>query len=187
LDTPTAASQRTGADQNRWFSEEVFVHDGKLKSYIRGAFPSIRQEVDDVVQESYLRVWRRNAAKPIRSVKAFLFKATRHVAIDLLREKSRMSLESLSDLHEIHVLDDAPNAADALTVREKLSFLADAVAALPPRCYEVILLRKFEGLSQKEAADRLGISERTVESHTRLALQHCDKYLRRHGVDRLNG
>jgi hypothetical protein len=51
----------------RWFAEEVQPHEASLRAYMRGAFPMVR-DVDDVVQESYLRVWRARAAQPIPGV-----------------------------------------------------------------------------------------------------------------------
>lgn len=48
-----------------WFTEHVHPHDAQLKAYLRGAFPAVR-DVEDVVQESYLRVWRvRDGADPL--------------------------------------------------------------------------------------------------------------------------
>jgi hypothetical protein len=70
---PASSESTTGVDDTRWFSEEVHAHDSQLKAYLHGRFPSVRCEVDDVVQESYLRVWRIRASQPIHSAKAFLF------------------------------------------------------------------------------------------------------------------
>lgn len=56
-------------DRSKWFKEEVHLHDGQLKSWLKGTFPSVR-DVDDVVQESYLRIWKAKATEPINSAKA---------------------------------------------------------------------------------------------------------------------
>jgi RNA polymerase sigma factor (sigma-70 family) len=169
-------------EQARWFAEEVYPHDGLLKAWLRTAFPAARQEVDDVVQESYLRLWRRHTAKPIARAKAFLFTTARHLAIDWHRRGASFSVTPLSSFETSSVLDQALHAADALTLQEKYDLLAEAVAALPNRCYEVIVLHKLKGLSQKEVATRLRLSERTVANHTRVAVQKCEDYLRRRGV-----
>jgi RNA polymerase sigma-70 factor (ECF subfamily) len=59
--------------------------------------------------------------------------------------------------------------------------LARAIAALPPQCAKVFILRKMQGLSQKEIAARLNISVRTVENHVALGLVRCKAYMRAHG------
>jgi RNA polymerase sigma factor (sigma-70 family) len=174
-------------EHESWFKEQVHVHDGQLKSWLRGQFPTVRQEVDDVVQESYLRLWRRQAAKPIKSVKAFLFKAARNVAIDFLRRNKRSPLDPMGTFAAAHVIDEAPDAAALLTVQEKYALLAEAMATLPDRCYEVIILHKFKGLSQREVAIRMGISEHTVANQVQKAIERCEAHLRAHGVNSLHG
>lgn len=79
---PTSPTS-TASEQNRWFAAEVHPYDSQLKSFLRGSFPGIR-DVDDVVQESYLRMWNARTVQPIQSAKAFLFRIARNVALDLL-------------------------------------------------------------------------------------------------------
>lgn len=165
---------------SRWFTEEVQPHEPVLRSYLRGAYPAVR-DVDDVVQESFLRIWRTRLVRPIQSSKSFLFQVARHLAIDELR-RGRAPVQPLRDLAELSVIDEKPDAADGYDYHEKVSLLSDALAALPGRCREVVYLRKFKGLSQKEVASRLGISVRTVESQFARGMQLCEDYLRRAGV-----
>ena len=75
-----------GDDRARWFTEQVQPHDANLRGYLRGSFPAM-DEVDDVVQESYLRLWKARAVQPIKSGKAFLFRVARNLALDLLRRR----------------------------------------------------------------------------------------------------
>jgi len=65
------------ASRARWFEEQVQPQGAQLKSYLRGSFPSI-EDVDDIVQESYLRIWKARAAQPIESARAFLFRVARN-------------------------------------------------------------------------------------------------------------
>lgn len=174
------------ADRSQWFAEQVHTHESSLRSYLHGSFPCVR-DIDDVVQESYLRVWKARAGQPIQSARAFLFKVARHVAVDLLRRRGNSPLDAVGDLHALRVLDDRPSAVEALSAREKLDLLADAVMALPARCRETVLLRKIQGIPQKEVAARLGVSERTVENHCRIGVKRCEEYLRGYGIDTLYG
>lgn len=169
------------SDQARWFSEEVQAHDPVLRSYLRGAFPAVR-DVDDLVQESYLRMWRRQTAKPIQSVRAFLFKVARHLALDTVRRDSRSPFDPVSDLVALRIAEERPGTAEEACQREEFSLLLEAIDTLPARTREVYLLRKFEGLSQKEVAAQLGISENTVEVQIGRANRRCEAFLRRRGV-----
>lgn len=96
-------------------------------------------------------------------------------------------MEAVGDLNGLRVLDDRPSAVEALSAQEKLDLLADAVMALPTRCREIVLLRKIQGIPQKEVAARLGLSERTVENHCRLGVKRCEEYLRSYGLTTLYG
>ena len=171
------------AEHLRWFSEQVQPHDGQLKAYLRGAFPKVR-DVDDVVQESYLRIWKASAVQPIRSAKAFLFRIARNVALNLLEHERVSPLHAVADLAALPVIEDGPDAAAAACTREEILLLADGIEALPARCREIFILRRIKGVPQKEIAARLGISEQTVQVQVQRGVKRCAEFLRRHGVER---
>jgi DNA-directed RNA polymerase specialized sigma24 family protein len=60
--------------------------------------------------------------------------------------------------------------------------LLHTIAELPPRCREILVLRKFENLSHREIAKKLGISEHTVESQLTKGLHRCVEFFARHGL-----
>jgi RNA polymerase sigma factor (sigma-70 family) len=169
-------------EQVRWFNQEVYAHEPALRSYLRGSFPAV-QDVDDVVQESYLRIWRARLARPITSTKSFLFQIARHLIIDGVRRSLTARTISLGDLSELPVLEDRPDAAEALTHGEKVNFVAEALASLPARCREIMILRKFEKWSHAEIAARLGISERTVDSQLTRGMKLMEARLRARGEE----
>ncbi|MES2697749.1 MAG: sigma-70 family RNA polymerase sigma factor [Verrucomicrobiota bacterium] len=170
--------------QARWFEEEVHPHGPDLRSYLRRSFPAVR-DVDDVVQESYLRVWTACAAQPIRCARGFLFKVARHLALDLVRRDRASPLAAVRDFDALSVVEEKAHAVDVLSTREKIQLVASAVATLPARCREIIVLRKFHGLSQREVAQRLGLSERTVEVQVSRGVKRCEQFLRARGIHNL--
>ncbi|MDI1335178.1 MAG: RNA polymerase sigma factor [Lacunisphaera sp.] len=169
-----------------WFNKEVQPHASSLRAYLRRSFPSVH-DVDDVVQESFLRIWKRRLAEPILSSKAFLFKVARNLALDLVRRGQVSPINPVRDLSAVNVVEDKRDAADLADVNEKMLALADAVADLPTRCREIIILRKFKGLSQKEVAAHFAISERTVEVQVARGVKRCEAYLRKRGINSLYG
>lgn len=178
---PGSESPAAIAPQAQWFSDEVHAHDSTLRSYLRGAFPAVR-DVDDVVQESYLRVWKAAASQRIRSARAFLFTVARHLALDHVRNGRVSPIESVGHLAALPVVEDKSDLIDDVGRRERLDLLAEAISELPARCREVFILYKIHGLARKEAAARLGLSEKTVEVHTARAMRHCEAFFRRKAV-----
>lgn len=179
---PTTALLQPEAARDRWFSDEVQVHESALRTYLRGVFPSVR-DVDDVVQESYLRVWRARSTQSIQYARAFLFRVARHVAIDLLRNRRTKPVEFLGDLAELPVIDTGPGVAAQASRQEKIRLLGAAIARLPARCREIIILHKLEGLSQRDVAARLGLREKTVENQIAIGIKRCERYLQSQGLD----
>jgi RNA polymerase sigma-70 factor (ECF subfamily) len=161
----------------QWFSDEVYPHDAQLKAYLRGSFPSVR-DVEDVVQESYLRVWRTRATQPIQSAKAFLFTVARRIALDLVRRERRAPYVPVKDIGALFVSTDAPTARDAATTAGDVQLLVAAIEALPARCREIFLLCHIEGLPHRVVAARLGLSENTVAVQSARGLQRCEAFVR---------
>lgn len=184
---PGSESRRTllpmppHTEQAKWFVDEVHPHDAQLKAYLRGAFPSVR-DVDDLVQESYLRIWRVRAEGPIRSARAFLFTVARRLAIDGTRRQIASPVDAVEDLARLPVADETADVAGAVEQRERVLVLGDAIGQLPDRCREVFLLHKIQGLSRRETGERLGLAEKTIEVQTARAMDRCGEYLRRRGV-----
>jgi len=147
---------------NSWFAREILVHEGALVRYLRRAWPN-QDEVLDLRQEVYIRVY--EAAKSTRPTfaKTFLFTAARHLMTDRARHARVVSIESVGNCDDLNVLVDEISPERRLHARQELKQLGIAFGLLPPRCREVVWLRKVEGFSQGEVAERLGISVRTVE------------------------
>ncbi len=179
--TPIASESPPRADRIRWFTEEVHSHDASLRAYVRSSFPHLR-DVDDVVQESYLRIWKVRATRTIHSAKGFLFTVARHVALDLVRHDRASPIDSVADLSALPAFEDGPGALERVDQQEKVRLLAKALALLPDRTREIVVLRKFQCLAQKEVADRLGLSEAAVEHHVSRGLKRCETHLRRFGI-----
>jgi len=147
---------------NSWFAREILAHEAALVRYLSRAWPN-RDDVSDLRQEVYIRVY--EAARSTRPTfaKTFLFTTARHLMIDRARRARVVSIESVSSFEDLNVLVDEVSPERRLHARQELKQLSAAFGLLPPRCREVVWLRKVDGISQSEVAQRLGISVRTVE------------------------
>ncbi len=179
---PNAPGESASVDQTRWFAEEVQPHESSLRSYLRGAFPTVR-DVDDVVQESYLRLWRARTAHPIQCARAFLFGIARRLAVDVIRKERRTTAHNVvMDFGTLGVLEEKADPAEAICAQQEIALLAEAIHALPARCREIMILRKLDRLSHREIAQRLGISVATAEVQIYRGMEKCTCYLRSRGV-----
>lgn len=177
---PTAFPNAVASDRE-WFEKELAPHEPLLRNYLRGKFPGVR-DLDDVVQESYLRVYRTKAQKPIESVKGFLFLIAKRLALDALRRNKTATDERVTDFDPNRVIEDAEGVPETISKRQEIRLLAEAIHALPPRCRDIMILRKLEGLSHKEICARLSINEATVETQVRRGIAKCSEYLAARGV-----
>jgi RNA polymerase sigma factor (sigma-70 family) len=149
---------------NSWFTRCVLPHEAALVRYLLRIWPH-RDEVSDLRQETYVRVYEAAArARPL-FVKSFVLTTARHLVIDRARRARVVSIEAISDLDAADSLVDEVTPERQQHAREELKLLAQAFRRLPPKCREVVWLRRVDELSQKEVAARLGVSARTVETH----------------------
>ena len=165
-------------DRQVWFAQHILVHEGRLRAYLR-RFLRAPSDVADGIQETYARLLSLpdHELNAIRSPHAFLFTAARNLAFEWSRRERLNFREFLPETGTSCVLDESPSAYEQLGVRQELDLLGRAIASLPERCREVLVLRKLYGLPQKEIAARLGITENTVEKHAANGVRFCAAYL----------
>ena len=168
-------------DSNRWFAEAVQPHAGALRAWLRAKFPALT-DPENLVQESLARVWQQHEAAEVLSPKALLFTTARNLALDQLRRRQVVSLEAVAEIAELPVYEDTPSAADQAAHNQELEILTKAIQSLPDRCRQVLTLRKIYGLSQREIAAQLGITEHTVEAQIGTGMRRCAEFLARFGL-----
>ena len=149
---------------DRWFTDEILIHEDALLRYLRRTWRH-RDEIHDLRQELYVRIYEAAGKAFPTQPKAFLFSSARHLMADRIRRNRVVSIEPMGDFEPSHVLVDDVTPERWCGGRQALTRLASAFDQLPDRCREVVWLRRVEDLSQKEVAVRLGISEKTVEKH----------------------
>ena len=167
-------------DQARWLVEQVLPYEPVLRAWLQGRFGA-QVEIDDIVQDAYARLLRARAQGTVVSPKAFLFHAARNLALNHVRHRSYTHPAELTENEVSSVLDTGEGVPETVARAEDIQVLIRAIKSLPDRCRQVFTLRKIYGLSQKEIAARLGISENTVEVQGAIGIRKCAEYFQRYG------
>jgi RNA polymerase sigma-70 factor (ECF subfamily) len=137
-------------------------------------------DVDELLQETYahlLAAGKAEGREEVRSIRAFALTVARNVALSWLRHRQVVPIELVADLEALELLDEAGQVDEIVNTHQELALLTEAVSRLPNRCRQVFTLRKVFGLSQKEIAAELNISENTVEQHLAKGMRLCSAAL----------
>ncbi len=168
-------------DLTAWYRAELLVHEEALRAYLRRAFPIVT-DLDNVVQEALVRVLQAHQAGRVDNARGYLFTTARHIALNLMRRRDIIPMESVAEMEDLRIIHDEPSVSDQVSLKFDLEVLTEAIQSLPPRCREVLTLRKIDGLSQREIAGRMGISEHTVEAQVTAGMRRCAQFLRQRGL-----
>jgi RNA polymerase sigma factor (sigma-70 family) len=155
-------------DRAIWLSSHILPHEPALRGWMlkRRHAPS---DVDDLVQESYALIAGLKSVAHIGHPKAYLFQTARSLILRQARRAKVVSILAVDDVDFMGVSDEL-SPERQVAGREELRLLGQALDTLAPKRREAFRLRKIEGLSQKEIALRLGLSEKAVEKHIAKAL-----------------
>ncbi len=151
-----------------------------LRHYLASLLPG-SSEIDDLLQEVFVRVYRADQQSTVHSPKAFMFRTAHNLAMAHIKRQARVvygeDQEGQGDVPAA-----APTVEEKVSSRQRYKIFCDAVQKLPAQCRKVFLLRKYEGLPHKEISAQLGISPKTVEAHLTKALFDCRSYMKKRGV-----
>ncbi|WP_227734239.1 RNA polymerase sigma factor [Yersinia proxima] len=159
---------------------------GQLVSFFRKRLDNASDATD--LSQDVFTLWLKRAKQtPVEHSRAFLFKIAHRVLIDHWRAAGKQRM-ALAQSHEDDEAEQemAPSGADpqhVLEQQQRLSRLEQALNSLSPRRREAFLMHRFDGLSQIEVAERMGISVSMVEKHIAGALLHCKRYVAEQGSE----
>lgn len=158
-----------------WFKREILQHEPALLRWLARVWPR-NHEIPDLRQEIYARVYAAALSSRPASPRSFLFTTAHHLIVDRVRRERVVSIEAVGDIEALNVSVDEISMERRVSARQELKLLSRALDLLPPKCRTVLWLRRVEGLSQREVAERLGVTEKTIEQHVskgaRLLAEH---------------
>lgn len=147
-----------------WIAREIIPHESAVRGWLLRHWRDAI-DVDDVIQECYCRITELSATAPIASGRAYFFRAAQSIAIDISRRRKTASIVAVTENEWLDVMDEDPPPDRVLEARQDLDRVNGLLSQLSFACRRVIELRRVEGLSQRETASRLGVTENVVENH----------------------
>lgn len=123
----------------------------------------------DIVQEIWIGVWERRHEIQNENIEAYLLKATRFKVYKELRD-NKLHKTQIDFLERIQS-PDPENILEKLYFEDTRAQLERSLGNLPKKCRLVFTLSRFEGFKNWEISQKLGISQRTVETHISNAIK----------------
>lgn len=159
-----------------WFCREVLPHEAALTRFIRRNWTN-QSDIAELRQDVYVRVFEAARAQRPLNPKAYLFTIARNHLINAARRARIVSFDLVADLEAASVAEDQATPERLLSARDELRHVQAALAQMPERRREIVMLKKIEGLSQNEIATRLGVSVSTVEKQLTAGMRFIAEWM----------
>jgi RNA polymerase sigma-70 factor (ECF subfamily) len=147
-----------------WLAEHVLPCEPALRNWLQRRL-SVRQDADDVVQETYAILAAMADVSHVRQPRAYVYSVAQSVVLQQLRRAQVVSIEAVAEIDHVAICGDEVCPERTASSRQELARIGALIDGLPDKCREAFVLRRVEGYSQREIAQRMQISENTVEKH----------------------
>ena len=157
-------------DIKTWFLSEVLPLEASLTRFLQKSYRN-RSELIDLRQDIYAELLKAAKVRIPDPTKSFVFAIARNQLVDRIRRERVIPIDTALELGELEIAIDAPSPDRVIGARDELRRLNTAVERLPARYREAIILARIEGLSGREVAVRMNISETTVSHYIKSGLR----------------
>jgi len=169
--------ERIANDDQLAYRQLFIQFYNKLSRFVMG-FTKNKELTEEIVSDVFINIWRRRKnIGEIKNLKLYLYVSAKNITFNYLKKLHR---ENLTDLDAVEIEPEDPFAdpGAAMITREMNLKLKKAINALPPRCKLIYTLIKEDGLTYKQTAQLLGISESTVDNQISIALKKISSAIR---------
>jgi RNA polymerase sigma factor (sigma-70 family) len=168
------------ARADAWFAREILPLEASLMQFLQHNW-RLKTEIPDLRQEVYARVYESAVKRIPEKPKHFLFATARNLLIDRARQARVIPIDAASDLDVLDPASDAPGPDQIVMARDELRRLQAALEKLSPRCREAVVLGRIQGLSRREIASRMGVTEGTAAQYLAEGICALVEHLQREG------
>jgi RNA polymerase sigma-70 factor (ECF subfamily) len=156
--------------RHQWIAAHVLPHEGEVRGWLRRhVFTLTAADVDDLMQEAYARLWLADFSR-IANGRSYFYTVVRNLMVEQARRARIVPMERLGEIELLHVISTDSEPERRASARQDLERLEKIIASLPPQCRRAFELQKLHGLSQREIARAMSITEKTVEKYLARAL-----------------
>jgi RNA polymerase sigma-70 factor (ECF subfamily) len=148
-----------------WVGGHVLPHEQDVRRWLRKA-GAAETDIDDIVQEAYCRLAALKSIDHITNGRAYLFRTARNIAAERARRARTVRIDYVTEIDTLNILDDEPTPEQIVGARRELRKVQSLIEGLPARCREIFVLRRIQGVPQREVARLLGVTENVVEMQT---------------------
>ena len=152
------------SEVNAWFVREVLPLEAALRRYLRTGWRN-DSDVGDMCQDIFVRALEAARKEIPRAARPFVFSIARNLLLDRLHRNQIVSIDAVADMESYGLASEEPLPDRSLSARQDWKRLQVVLNQLPERWRDAVVMRKIEGLSRKEIAQRMGLAERTVAQH----------------------
>lgn len=134
-----------------------------------------KESAEDIVSDTFYKMWQKGTIRINTSVQGYLFQAVYNNCMYFIRQQSNdiqkhQEFQAHFEQSASIGLMDGFTEQDSLIIKEVEEAIENAISQLPPQARAVFKLKRYKGLKNKEIAEQLGISVKTVEMHMTRAL-----------------
>jgi len=167
LTTGGAGSEQA---QVRWLAQEILPHESDVRAWLKRSLVA-GGDVDDVVQEAFCRLANLKDYERIDSPRAYFFQTARSIVLEQMRRARIVRIEAVTEIDALRIEWDEPSPERIAGGRKELERVMKIVATLPERSRRIFEMRRVFGMSQREIAASLGVSENVVENEASRGLK----------------
>lgn len=158
------------AAKYRWITAHILPHEADVRGWlVRHVRTLSVADADDLIQEAYARLWSSDL-HTVENGRAYFFTVVRNLVLEQARRARIVPMERMGEIESLRIVSDEPGPERRVSARQELERLRRILERLPPQCRRTFELRKFDGLSIRETAVAMSITESTVEKHLTKAL-----------------
>ncbi|WP_258103454.1 RNA polymerase sigma factor [Marinoscillum sp. MHG1-6] len=132
---------------------------------------------EEIVQEVFTKLWRvRSSLNAQGNIQSYIYSIAKNTILDEFRRRIK---QKAAEEHQLHLLQPVNSTQNDVIFNELKDLIRTQLEQMPDKRRLVLEMSRFEGLTNKQIAHKMGISVKTVESHLTLALQTFREVLKR--------